>query len=690
MASTRAPYGTWNSPLNVEHVVENAANVHAQPIFVDPVTSKLYLSDSRPSEGGRTALVDFASGEDVLPGSKWNIGTKVHEYGGGALALRNGVFYFSQRSDSRVYRYKEGEEEPVPVTPAIAENSNWRYADFDIHPTLPHLLIAVLEDHTKPNPADVVNSLCIIDTTTSAVHPLIDGADFYAQPRFSPDGKSIVWQQWYHPDMSWTGSDVYVANFDTVTFRAANVTHVAGARRKISVVYPTWASEDTILFLSDESGYYQPYKYTVGPNASPAPILREPTAFDWNGNSPAWTFGWSFYTVLEDRRHAIFTGTKEGRAVFFLVDLSSGERYQLDIPYVTVDYLRLISSDGSRSRVVFVGDLTDDGSATVQLTVTPSSPLSSSTYEVKKLSSRPTAFSRGELPKDLVSQPQPMTLTAPDGHDIHVIFWPPNNPAYAGGLDGEKPPCVVQAHSGPTGLTPPKLDLEIQYYTTRGWAWLEVNYRGSSGYGRAYMDALNGQGLHHCRAVALRLRRHEAHGHPRQLRRRLHRTLRPLVLLQPDLLRCGDVEVSATFPVVSFVRSTFRYYVTPTSYGIADIALLMSSNMHKFEMHYIDVLIRPEGQYESADEKVKLYAARSPITHVEKVVCPLLILQGEDDTVVPQSQAQVMYETIQARGGVAEMQVYPGEGHGFRKAETVRDCTERELKFYERMLKLKQ
>ncbi|KAL1682900.1 Alpha/Beta hydrolase protein [Schizophyllum commune] len=663
MASTRAPYGTWDSPLTVEHVVENAANVHAQPIFVDPITSKLYLSDSRPSEGGRTALVDFESGKDVIPGSQWNIGTKVHEYGGGALAVRDGVFYFSQRSDSRVYRFRQGDEDPVPVTP---DNSNWRYADFDIHPTHPHLLIAVLEDHTKPKPADVTNSLYIIDTAKSSVHPLIQGADFYAQPRFSPDGKRITWQQWYHPDMSWTGSEVYVANFDAATLFADAITHVAGARRKVSVVYPTWASADTILFLSDESGYYQPYKYTVGPGARAAPVLREPTNFDWNGNSPAWTFGWSFYAALEDGKHAIFTGTKDGRAVFFLVDLKSGEKHQLDIPYVTVDYLRLIPSGGASSKVVFVGDLTDDGSATVQLAITPSVPLSSSTYEVKKLSSRPTVFSRGELPRDLVSQPQPMTLTAPDGHDIHVIFWPPNNPAYTGGLDGEKPPCVVQAHSGPTGLTPPKLDLEIQYYTTRGWAWLEVNYRGSSGYGRAYMDALN---------AAVRVRRHEAHGHPRELGRRVHRALRAVVLFEPEVLRGGDVEV---------------LIAPPPSYGIADIALLMSSDMHKFEMHYIDVLIRPEGQYEAKEERDQLYAARSPITHVEKIVCPLLILQGEEDTVVPKSQAQVMFDTIKARGGVAELQFYPGEGHGFRQAETVRDCTERELKFYERILGLKK
>ncbi|KAL1700855.1 Alpha/Beta hydrolase protein [Schizophyllum commune] len=610
MTSTRAPYGTWDSPLTVEHVVENAANVHAQPIFVDPISSKLYLSDSRPSEGGRTALVDFESGRDVIPGSQWNIGTKVHEYGGGALAVRDGVFYFSQRSDSRVYRFKEGVGDPVPVTP---ENSNWRYADFDIHPTHPHLLIAVLEDLTKPNPADVTNCLCIIDTAKSAVHPLIQGADFYAQPRFSPDGKRITWQQWYHPDMSWTGSEVYVADFDTSTLRADATTHVAGARRKVSVVYPTWASADTILFLSDETGYYQPYKYPVGPSARVTPVLREPTNFDWNGNSPAWTFGWSFYAA-------------------------------------------------------------DDGSATVQLTVTPSFPLSSSTYEVKKLSSRPTVFSRGELPRDLVSQPQPMTLTAPDGHDIHVIFWPPNNSAYAGGLDGEKPPCVVQAHSGPTGLTPPKLDLEIQYYTTRGWAWLEVNYRGSSGYGRAYMDALNGQwgiaDAEDCITAA--------------------QLLSDYVDTKRMVIRGSSAGGYTVLSALSFSSNPRFFAAGTSSYGIADIALLMSSNMHKFEMHYIDVLIRPEGKYEAKEERDKLYAARSPISHVEKIVCPLLILQGEEDTVVPRSQAQVMYDTIKARGGVAELQFYPGEGHGFRKAETVRDCTERELKFYERILGLKK
>ncbi|KAL1747130.1 Alpha/Beta hydrolase protein [Schizophyllum fasciatum] len=647
MSASRAPYGTWDSPLTVEHVLENAANAHAQPIFIDPLTSKLYLSDARPSEGGRNALVDAETGKDVLPGSQWDIGSKVHEYGGGALIVCDGVFYFSQRSDGRVYRYKSGDEKPTPVTP---ENSAWRFADFDVHPTQPHLLIAVMESHEKPLPADVVNSLSIIDTVQVDVRPLVQGADFYAQPRFSPDGTKVSWQQWYHPDMSWTGSEIHVAGFDASTLRADSATRVAGERRKVSVVYPTWASADTIVFLSDESGYYQPFKYTAGASAKPAPILREPTDFDWNGNSPAWNFGWSFYAVLEDREHAVFTGTKDGRAVFFLVNLDTGDKHQLDIPYVTVDYLRLVPSSGPSSRLVFVGNLPDDGTATVQLTVTPSAPLSSSRYSMEKLSSRPTVFSRGELERKLISLPQPMKLTAPDGHDIHVVLWPPRNPAYAGGLDGEKPPCVVQAHSGPTGLTPPKLDLEIQYYTTRGWAWLEVNYRGSSGYGRAYMDALNGQW-----GVA-------------------------------DAEDC----VTAAQLLADHV-DTKRMVIRGSSaggYGIADIALLMSNNMHKFEMHYIDVLLRPEGQYQTKEEKEHFYAARSPITHVEKIVCPLLILQGEVDTVVPKAQAQAMYDTIKSRGGVVEVQVYPGEGHGFRKAETIRDCIARELNFYRRILNL--
>ncbi|TRM64834.1 Alpha/Beta hydrolase protein [Schizophyllum amplum] len=671
MTPLQAPYGLWDSPLTVDHVVENAANVFAQPIFVDPVTSKLYLSDGRPSEGGRVVLVDAESGKDVIKGPQWNIGTSVHEYGGGGLTVRDGVFYFSQRSDNRVYRYEEGDETPVPVTP---ESDVWRFADFDVHPTKPHLLVSVLEDHTQPTSAKVVNSLCIIDTSTSAVTPLVLGADFYAQPRFSPDGRKILWQQWFHPDMSWTGSEVYIADFDTTSLSLSNVTYIAGERRKVSVVYPTWASGNTIIFLSDSSGYYQPFKYVFAPDAKPAAVLREPTSFDINGNSPAWTFGWSFYTVLDDHKHALFTGTKEGRAVFFLVDIESGEKLQLDVPYITADYMRLIPSGGPTSKVVFVGDLSNDASATVQLSITPSSPLSSSEYEVKKLSSRPTVFSRGELPRDLISLPQPMTLTSPEGQPIHVVYWPPTNPAYSGGLDGEKPPCVVSAHGGPTALAPQRLDLEIQFYTTRGWAWLEVNYRGSSGYGRQYMDALNGQwgvaDAEDCIAAA------------RLLSDRVD--TKRMVIRGPS---------AGGYTVLSALSSSSdpAFFAAGTSrYGIADVQLLMSNDMHKFEMWYIDFLIRPEGQYESKPEKDALFTARSPISHLDKIVCPLLILQGDADTAIPPSQAQVMYDGIKANGGIVEKKVYEGEGHGFRRAESIRDSMERELNFYERMLKLKQ
>lgn len=661
MTVPKAPYGAWKSPITADHVV-NSPGRSANELYVDPITSERYHLDVRPAEGGRAALVHTESSTDVLPGKEWNVRTGVHEYGGGPLIVRDGVFYFSHRKDNRVYRYRAGEEAPVAVTP---ENPAYRYADFDVHPTHPHLLISILEDHTKDAPSTIVNTLCIIDTEKKTIAPLVSGADFYAHARFAPDGAHIVWQQWSFPDMSWEGGEVHVADVsvtDDASVALANSKHIAGESRKVSACYPSWISSDNILFLSDVSGYYNPWTYILSAPEARA-VLREPIPQDFDGPVPAWQLGWQFYVVLPGGSHGVFAAMRDGRSLLYLVDLASGDFTILDSPYTVVEYMRWVPAE---KKILFQGSLPDDYFKTVWLSITPASPLSSSKYKLEQIadkSGKPSALA--ELPSGYVSRPRPLTLEAPNGDVLYAIYWPPTNPNYSGGLDGETPPCVVSLHGGPTSLTMQVCSMGRLFFTSRGWAWLDVQYGGSAGYGRAYRDRLNGMWgvtdredtLTVARAVAA-----QGLADPKRM-----------------VVRGASSGGYAVLAAISFSSDPALFAAATSLYGISDLTAL-ASDTHKFESRYVDGLLAPIA------EKPELFKERSPMEHAGKIVTPLLLLQGDEDRVVPKSQSDLIYNSIHDRGGVVEYQVYPGEGHGFKMAQHIKDATDRELAFYRRIL----
>ncbi|KAL1692962.1 Alpha/Beta hydrolase protein [Schizophyllum commune] len=662
MSPKKAPYGSWKSPITADHVV-NSPGRSPDELLVDSVTSERYHLVGRPAEGGRSALVHTESGKDVLPGKEWNVRTGVHEYGGAPAIVRDGTIYFSHRKDNRVYRFREGEEVPVAVTP---EKPEYRYADFDAHPNYPHLLVSILEDHTNDTPSTVVNTLCIINTNTKAVSPLVSGADFYAQPRFTPDGAHILWQQWSFPDMSWEGAEIFVADVsvaDGKTVSVTNTKHVAGEPRKISAYYPSWISNDTILFLSDMSGYYNPWTYSLATQQA-RPILREPIAEDFGGSAPAWQLGLTFYAVLPGSQHAVFTAMRDGRSVLYLVDLQSGEHTPLDNPYTIVEFMHWVSAE---KKILFQGSIPDDNFKTVWLSVTPASPLSKSEYSfdvIPDKSDKPSALAG--LPSGYVSMPQGLTLNAPNGDAVYAIYWPPANPDYQG-LDGETPPCVVSLHGGPTSAAQPVCSLGRSYFTSRGFAWLDVQYGGSSGYGRAYRERLNGMWGVTDREDTLNVARAVA--------------AKGLADLKRLVVRGGSSGGYVVLSAISFSSDPTLFAAANSWYGISDLTAL-ASDTHKFESRYVDGLLA------NINENPEVFKERSPVQHVDKIVTPLLLLQGDEDRVVPKSQSDMIYESIKRRGGVVEYQVYLGEGHGFRKAEHVKDATERELAFYRRILNI--
>ncbi|KAH9947245.1 Alpha/Beta hydrolase protein [Amylocystis lapponica] len=649
MSKKIAGYGSWPSPITSDAILDSGAIV--DEVFVDPITSVIYHIERRPSEGGRNVIVKTEEGTDVV-GKEWNTRTGVQEYGGAPAIAYNGTIYFSNFADSRVYATRDGGQ-PEAITP---EDQNHRFAKFDVHPVHTHLLAAILEDHTNPLPADVVTTLCTINSRTSIISPLLSGADFYANPCFSPDGRYMAWQQWSHPDMSWEGAEIYVARVvaDQDSLTLHDITHIAGRMDTVSALYPIWVSDDMLLFTSDDSGYQNPWTYSVSTRKA-TPVLPNPVELDFSSSQASLAMEWG--AVLDrEQKSAIFASKKGGRSILYVVNLQSGTLEEVECPYVAVSVIKRVTHDA----VVFLGEKTTEPMNIVLCTLKDYSkphfsPVKASAHESK-------------IPHTYISVAQPLTLQVlPANEPLHVIFYPPTHPEYVG-LDGERPPCVVRAHGGPTSHSSHGLSWLVQYFTSRGWAWLDVDYGGSDGYGRKYMDRLRGNwgvvDVQDCVRAAQQL------------------SAPPYSLV--DSKRCvirgqssggfTALAIACTYPQV--------FGACASLYGISDLRKLVEGT-HKLESHYMEKLLGG-----TLEDKPQVYADRSPILHADKIESPLLVLQGSIDAVVPPEQSEAIVSTIKSHGGHVEYVVFEGEGHGWRKAENIKTSLEKELDFYERVFGL--
>ncbi|EDR04235.1 uncharacterized protein LACBIDRAFT_304745 [Laccaria bicolor S238N-H82] len=413
-------------------------------VIVDAITSEVYHVKKRPSEAGRNVLVHTKLNKDVV-GEGWNVRTGVQEYGGSAAVIHAGVIYFSHLPDGRIYRISDGNQ-PEPVTPESL-------IDTPISSLTPYTPISsVLEDHTDDTPAGIVTSLCIINTKEKSIHPLISGADFYALPKFSPDGTRLAWNQWYHPDMPWEGGQILVGdvslNADGI-LAIINETHVAGVKEKIR-------------------RYVNPWKYTAGEAAA---LFPEPVPEDFG--RPLWSLNWSPYAVIDaEGTKAIFVAIRDGREILYFVDLLGGSQpLLLESPFIVVNVIRTVSLE--KGEFVFNGHALDDEESISRGPVSPSKEL--------RLDFLLKASKTVTFPAGIISIPRPLTLKIPPKDEpLHVVYYPPQKPEYSGSsMEGELPPCVLNAHGGPTGLSNHALEWKKQHFTSRGWGWLDVNYGGS-------------------------------------------------------------------------------------------------------------------------------------------------------------------------------------------------------------------
>ncbi len=621
-----APYGTWRSPITADLIVGQTIGLGQIALDGDDT----YWIEGRPSEGGRYTLIRLRDGayQEITP-APFNVRTRVHEYGGGAYLVHRGTVYFSNFDDQRLYRVAEGGA-PTPITPETG--AKLRYADATMDEQR-HRLICVREDHTGGR--EPVNTLVAVhcDGDERGGATLVAGHDFYAAPRLSPDGTRLAWLAWNHPNMPWDGTELWLAEVGA-DGTLSNPRQIAGGARE-SIFQPEWSPDGVLHFVSDCSGWWNLYRRRDGEPQALHPMEAE-------FGEPQWTFGQRTYAFIAPTLIAC-AYAQDGIERLGLLDTETGAWREIASPYTAISSL---CANGKR--LVFHAGAPDQFAAIVWLDV------ASGTFTTLKRASDM------QIDPGYISIGQPITFPTTSGLSAHAFFYPPRNRDYAA-PEGERPPLLVMSHGGPTGATTNALSLKVQFWTSRGIAVLDVNYGGSTGYGRAYRERLNGQwgivDVDDCVNGARYL------------------VQQGLVDGERLMISGGSAGGYTTLCALTF-HNVFK--AGASYYGVSD-AEALARDTHKFESRYLDRLIGPY------PEQRERYAQRSPIHFADHISAPLLLLQGLEDVIVPPGQSEAMFAAARAKGLPTAYLAFEGEQHGFRKAENIKRALEAELYFYGRV-----
>lgn len=622
---TTAPYGSWKSPVTADALVASTIGL-SQPVVAGET---LYWKEGRPTEGGRNAIVRRhadGSTEDVIA-VPYNARTRVHEYGGADYIVAGGTVYFVNFADQTLYAVAPGGEPE-----AVTHDDSHRYADFDLDRRNSRLL-CVREQHGEGHEPE--NDIAAIDLATGKETSLAAGHDFFAYPRLSPDGKHLAWIAWDHPNMPWDTTSLYIA--------ALNADGTAGPARKLagadgeSVQQPRWSPDGRLHFISDRTGYWNLYRFD-NLDGEPVAVCPRPNDFD----QPLWQLGTSTYGFTDDSRIvAIHAEDGLWRLATIAAD---GALADLDVPIVSA---RDISVEASAAYLI--AGFATEASALVSI------DLASGAMEVIKRTST-MALDPGD-----VSVAEAIEFPTDGGLTAHAFFYTPRNRDYEGGLPGERPPLLVMSHGGPTGATSAAFSPRVQYWTSRGIAVLDVNYGGSTGYGRDYRDRLKRAwgivDVADCTNGALYLANQG----------------------RVDAERLAITGGSAGgFTTLSALTFHDVFKAGASHYGVGDLEAL-AGDTHKFEARYLDNLVGP---YPEARE---IYIARSPMHHAGRLSKPVIFFQGLEDRIVPPNQAETMVAVLREKGIPVAYFPIAGEQHGFRRAENIKRALEAELLFYGRI-----
>ncbi|MFD6162293.1 S9 family peptidase [Nocardia sp. NPDC060256] len=633
MTVTELPFGSWPTAITSEFVV--TAAVRLWEVRADG--TDVYWPEGRPAEGGRTQIVRRSADgtvTDLLP-EGMDARTAVHEYGGAAWFVRDGVLWFTNWADQRLYRLEPGGV-PVPLTPVPATPRGDRYGDGELAPDGRTVLV-VRESHPVDGrgAVDVRNEIVRLSADReSQPEVVVTGPDFVVAPRLSPDGASLALVSWDHPSMPWDDTVLRVRDLATGTD-----TVVAGGPGE-SVMEPRWQPDGSLLFLADRSGWWNLYRWAPGGTVTPVIEL------DAEIGMPAWQLGSSRYTVLDDGS-IVFARWRDGYDGLG-VRHPDGAVADLDLPFSTIT--AIARADTNAVVVVAATPTTEFGVYRIEF--------GGSTPHVEPL--RPPR-ELGLDPASL-SVPEPISFPSTDRtgapRTAHALFYPPASNQY-GGPAGELPPLLVIIHGGPTASALPTLSLGTQYWTSRGFAVVDVNYGGSTGYGRDYRDLLKDAwgivDVADCVAAASWLGEHGR--------------------VDPQRLAIRGGSAGGYTTLAALARPDTPFAAGADHYGVADLEAL-AADTHKFESRYLDGLI---GEFPARRD---IYRDRSPIHHVDQLRKPLIVLQGSDDPIVPLNQSQMIVEALRERRIPVAFLVFEGEQHGFRRAENIRHALDAELSFY--------
>jgi dipeptidyl aminopeptidase/acylaminoacyl peptidase len=626
---TKQPFGSWTSPISIDHVIRGG--IKFGELRTDG--GVISWSESRPDEAGRSTVMQLIEGEaSELTPTPLNVRSRVHEYGGGSWASAKGVTIFSNLSDNRLYRIDGGA--PRPITPESA----WRFADLQLDSTT-NRLYAVREDHSIED-TEAVNTIVVLDPNgpnEDGGQIIVSGTDFVSSITFDSSGERIAWLSWNHPNMPWDGCDLFAANIDD-SATLTHIRHIAGGVEE-SIGQPRFLPDGRLCFISDRSGWGNFY---VADDTAVAPIVEQPIEFGF----AQWQFGTSMWDIV-DEQTLVTAFHSGGTASIGTIDLATGTVITLDQPFSVVRSIRAVP--GENAAVAIVASTTD--------------PTQLVRFDLGTGACTTLRGGDGRLDVDRAefSIPESISWPTPDGATAYGFFYPPTNASFDG-LDGELPPVIVESHGGPTGATESGFSYGRQFWTNRGFAILDVNYGGSTGYGRAYRERLNGNwgivDVDDCIAG-------------------VHALIEG-GLVDPErvIIRGGSAGGYTTLVALTN-SSVFR--IGTSYYGVGDLEAL-ATDTHKFESRYLDNLVGPY------PERKDLYVERSPIHHTERLSAAMLLLQGLDDKVVPPNQSESMAEAVRAKGLPVALIEFEGEGHGFRGEFAQRRSLEAELSFYSQIL----
>jgi len=620
MAKTSQAFGTWPSPINAELITKAAPSLN----FIQSQGDKLFWVEGRPWDAGRSVIMCRDSAgtiRDLLP-PPFSHHSKVHEYGGMAYAANQTHLYFVNAADQCIYQLdlNAGNKPKAITSPGL------RFADLVID-TAHQQLIAVGEQHHDDREPE--NFIAAINIATGAVSTLKSGADFYAYPRISPDNQQLCWIEWQHPNMPWDSTQLWCAQLTVDGLSDLALT--AGGDNNQAIFQPSWSPDNQLHYVSDKDNWWNIY------TANGEPVLSKDAEFA----TPLWQFGMSTYDFIDANTIGCLW-TDQGLWHSGFIDIATGQLSNTESQYSS-----LAAACCHQGRLYMVAGAAPLANQIVGIERYGANSKLTSVYAPSTL----------DLDSADIAQPEPLFFPSGNGEQVHAFFYPPTNAQYQG-ADNELPPVIALCHGGPTGATDSGLNLKIQYWTNRGFAIVDINYRGSTGFGRKYRKALtNAWGIKDVEDTQYAIS-----------------YLANQQKIDPErcLIRGGS---AGGYTVLSALTFTDTFKAGASLYGIGDLETL-ATDTHKFESRYLDSLIGP---YPGRRD---IYLERSPIHHAEGLNCPVIFLQGLEDKVVPPNQAEVMVKLLEDKGIKVEYVTFPDEGHGFRKANNIIRAMESELAFY--------